>query len=328
MRILSGIQPTGQIHLGNYLGALKHWVKLQNEGHECFYPIVDLHALTTVHNAAILRKNIQEAQVAMLAIGFDPKKSTLFLQSQVPAHTELAWILTTLTPVGDLERMTQYKEKSAQLARGEGVNAGLLTYPTLMAADILLYNPDYVPVGEDQKQHLELARNIAEKFNSIYGETFKLPRAMIQKENARVMSLQDPQKKMSQSLGPQHYIGLFEDPKSIRDKIKRAVTDSGKEIKYDPKNKPAISNLLAIYSGITEKPISEVAGEFTGKNYVELKDILANTLLNHLRPIQTRYVELKNAAKVVQNAFAKGAEKARDESGTTIEKVRKLIGLT
>ncbi|MBI1888669.1 MAG: tryptophan--tRNA ligase, partial [Candidatus Spechtbacteria bacterium] len=197
MRILSGIQPSGHIHLGNYLGALKHWVELQDQDNECFYCIVDLHALTTVHDGETLRKNTLEAQIAMLAIGFDPKKSTLFLQSHIPSHTELAWILTTLTPVGDLERMTQYKEKSAQVSKKEGVNTGLLTYPTLMAADILLYNPDYVPVGEDQKQHLELTRNIAEKFNKTYGETFKLPKAMIQKETARVMSLLDPTKKMS-----------------------------------------------------------------------------------------------------------------------------------
>ncbi len=327
MRVLSGIQSTGQFHLGNYLGALKHWVKLQNERHECFYPIVDLHALTAVHSADILRKNIQEAQIAMLAIGFDPERSVLFLQSQVPAHTELAWILTTLTSVGDLERMTQYKEKSAKLAKGEGVNAGLLTYPTLMAADILLYNPDYVPVGEDQKQHLELTRNIAEKFNETYGETFKLPKAMIQEQNARVMSLQDPTKKMSKSLGPQNYIGLFEDESSIRDKIKRAVTDSGKEIKYDPKNKSAISNLLAIYSGVSDKPIKDLEKEFSDSSYADLKSRLADALMEHLRPIQARYAELKNDSGKINRAFMKGEEKARAESQKNIAIIREKIGL-
>ena len=343
MRILSGIQPTGHIHLGNYLGALKHWIKLQNEGHECFYPIVDLHALTTVHDAGILRPNIQEAQVAMLALGFDPEKSVLFLQSQVSAHTELAWILTCLTPVGDLERMTQYKEKSQQVSKKtahsesgraspskagrEAVNAGLLTYPTLMAADILLYQADYVPVGEDQKQHLELARNIAEKFNKTYGEIFKLPRAMIQKETARVMSLQDPSKKMSKSLGPQHYIGLFEDENSIRDKIKRAVTDSEKEIKYDPKNKPAISNLLAIYSGITDKPVKEIEKELTGASYAQFKDALADAISKHLRPMQEQYAELKNDPSKINDAFAAGAAKAKAESQKTIEFVREKVGL-
>jgi tryptophanyl-tRNA synthetase len=252
-------------------------VDLSTQGeNDCFYPIVDLHALTTVHDRDTLRKNIQEAQIAMLAIGFDPTKCTLFLQSRVPAHTELSWILTTLTSVGDLERMTQYKEKASELTKGEAVNAGLLLYPALMAADILLYNPDYVPVGEDQKQHLELTRNIAKNFNKNYGKLFKLPRAMIQKDTARVMSLQDPSKKMSKSLGPQHHIGLFEDEGSIRDKIKRAVTDSGKEVKYDPENKPAISNLLAIYSGISGKSIKDLEKEFANSNYANFKASLAD----------------------------------------------------
>ncbi|MFY9457561.1 MAG: tryptophan--tRNA ligase [Candidatus Spechtbacterales bacterium] len=327
MRILSGIQPTGQFHLGNYLGALRHWVNLQNQGNECFYPIVDLHALTTVHDAEALRKNTEEAQFAMLAMGFDPKKSALFLQSQVPAHTELAWILTTLTPIGDLERMTQYKEKSQQVSKNAGVNAGLLAYPTLMAADILLYNPDYVPVGEDQKQHLEFTRNIAEKFNKTYGEVFKLPKAMIQKETARVMSLHDPSKKMSKSLGPQHYIGLFENEKSIRDKIKRAVTDSGKEIKYDPQNKPAISNMLAIYSGITGKSIKDLELEFTGVSYVEFKSKLADALMEHLRPMQARYSQLSQNSSDALAAFEAGAEKARRESEKTMKIAREKVGL-
>jgi len=327
MRVLSGIQPTGQFHLGNYLGALKHWVDLQNKGNQCFYPIVDLHALTTVRDAATLRKNILEAQTAMLAIGFDPQKSVLFMQSQVPAHTELAWILTTLTSVGDLERMTQYKEKSQQMLKSESVNAGLLTYPTLMAADILLYNPDYVPVGEDQKQHLELARNIAEKFNKTYGETFNLPEAMIQKETSRIMSLQDPAKKMSKSLGPQHYVGLFEEENSIRDKIKKSVTDSGKEIKYDPKNKPAISNLLAIYNGVTDKPIKELKKEFSGKSYSEFKSALTDALLEHLRPIQERYKNLQKNPVIASHAFEKGTEVAQKESEKTMQLVREKIGL-
>ena len=327
MRILSGIQPTGQFHLGNYLGALKHWVDLQNQGNECFYPIVDLHALTTVHDAEALLTNTQEAQAAMLAMGFDPTKSVLFLQSRVPAHTELAWILTTLVSIGDLERMTQYKEKSAQVAKGEGINAGLLTYPTLMAADILLYTPDYVPVGEDQKQHLELTRNIAQKFNRNYGKVFKLPKAMIQKETARVMSLQDPKKKMSKSLGEQHYIGLFEEEKSIRDKIKKAVTDSGNEITYDLKNKPAISNLLAIYSGISGKSVKELEKEFRGVNYASFKASLADAVVGHLRPIQARYRELIQNPVKVQSIFYTGAQKAKLESQKMMEKVREKVGL-
>ena len=327
MRILSGIQPTGQFHLGNYLGALRHWVDLQNQGNDCFYPIVDLHALTTVHETDLLKKNTREAQIAMLAIGFDPEKSTLFLQSQVPAHTELAWILTTLTSVGDLERMTQYKEKSRQMSKSEGVNAGLLTYPTLMAADILLYNPDYVPVGEDQKQHIELTRNIAEKFNKTYGETFKLPEPMIQKETARVMSLHDPSKKMSKSLGPQHYIGLFENENSIHDKIKKAVTDSDNEIKYAPKNKPAISNLLAIYSGITGKSIKDIEKEFSGVNYASFKSALADAVISHLAPMQARYAEFLRNPKEATAAFDLGAKKAREESEKTMRLVREKVGL-
>ena len=328
MRILSGVQPTGHIHLGNYLGALKHWVELQNQGNECFYPIVDLHALTTVHNSKELRANTREAQVAMLAIGFDPQKCTLFLQSKVSAHTELSWILSTLTPLGDLERMTQYKDKAKQIGKVESINAGLLIYPVLMTADILLYNPDYVPVGEDQKQHLELTRNIAEKFNKTYGETFKLPKAMIQKETARIMSLQDPAKKMSKSLGPQHYIGLFEEEGSIRDKIKKAVTDSGKEITYDPKNKPAISNLLAVFAGVTGKTIKDLEQEFHGsRGYAELKSALADALVQHLRPIQKRYSELRQDTRSIDGIFQKGAERAREESESTMNTVRKKIGL-
>lgn len=327
MRILSGIQPSGQFHIGNYLGALKHWIELQNQGNECFYPIVDLHALTTVHDADTLRKNTREAQVAMLAMGFDPQKSTLFLQSQVPAHTELAWILTTLTPVGELERMTQYKEKAQQMGKGDAVNAGLLTYPTLMAADILLYNPDYVPVGEDQKQHLELTRNIADKFNKAYGETFRLPKPMIQKETARIMSLQDPTKKMSKSLGPQHYVGLFEEESVIRDKIKRAVTDSGKEITYDPKTKPAISNLLVIHSGITGKTIKHLKQEFRGASYASFKSSLADTLVEYFRPIQEQYRDLLKDTARIETAFQKGAVRAREESEKTMRIVREKIGL-
>lgn len=327
MRVLSGIQPTGQFHLGNYLGALKRWLQLEEDvKNECFYPIVDLHALTVIHNGKTLRENIKESQIAMLAVGFNPEKCVLFVQSAVPEHTELAWILATLTSVGDLERMTQYKDKS-KLVGKLGVNAGLLTYPALMAADILLYNPDYVPVGEDQKQHLELTRNIADKFNTAYGETFKLPAAMIEKESARVMSLQDPSKKMSKSLGPEHYVGLFEEENLIREKIKRAVTDSGKEIKYDPKNKPAISNLLAIYSGVTARPVKEIEKEFQGVGYADFKYSLADMIINHLRPIQIKYSELKNNPSAVEEIFIKGARMASVEARKVMKIVREKIGI-
>lgn len=335
MRILSGIQPTGQFHLGNYLGALKHWVRLQeDEANECFYAIVDLHALTVVHDADTLKKNVKEAQIAMLALGFNPGKSTLFIQSRIPQHTELAWILATLAPLGDLERMTQFKDKSKQVDRA-GINVGLLTYPTLMAADIILYNPNYVPVGEDQIQHLEFTRNITEKFNKTYPSTssgqaeeiFTLPKAVTKKEMARVMSLQDPTKKMSKSLGPQHYVGLFEDEKSIRDKIKRAVTDSSGEIKYDLNNKPAVSNLLAIFSGVTDKPIKDIEKNFKGKGYADFKAKLADAVVDHLRPMRERYEYLKENPAEAEHAFGSGSERAKLEAEKTMQKVRKAVGL-
>ena len=302
-------------------------MKLQNEGNECFYAIVDLHALTTVHDEETLRKNILESKLTLLAIGLDPQKCTLFLQSHIPAHAELAWIFNTITPIGELERMTQYKEKAQQVGKKDAINAGLLTYPTLMAADILLYSPDYVPVGEDQTQHLEITRNIADKFNKTYGEVFKLPKAMLQKDIARVMSLQDPTKKMSKSLGPNNYIGLFESEDEIKDKIKRAVTDSGAEIKYDPKEKPAISNLLAIYSGVTDKPIADIENEFAGKTYSDFKSSLADEVMNHLRPIQEKYAELKKHPSMADKVFLEGSEKAQIEAEKIMSAVRERIGL-
>ena len=335
MRILSSIQPTGQFHLGNYLGALKHWVRLQkDEANECFYSIVDLHALTVVHDADTLKKNVKEAQIAMLALGFNPGKSTLFIQSKIHQHTELAWILATLTPLGDLERMTQFKDKSKQVGRAV-INAGLLTYPILMAADIILYSPNYVPVGEDQIQHLELTRNLVERFNKNYPltnsgqaeEIFTLPKAVTKKETARVTSLQDPTKKMSKSLGPQHYVGLFEDEKSIRDKIKRAVTDSSGEIKYDPKNKPAVSNLLAIFSGVTDKPIKDIEKSFRGKGYADFKARLADAVVDHLRPMRERYEYLSENPAEAEHAFGSGSERAKLEAEKIMQKVRKAVGL-
>ena len=335
MKILSAIQPTGQFHLGNYLGALKHWVDLQNTpGNDCFYAIVDLHALTVMHDAKTLNQHVKESQIAMLSVGLKPGKSVLFTQSKIPQHTELAWILSTLISLGDLERMTQFKDKSKQMGK-TGINAGLLTYPALMAADILLYNPEGVPVGEDQIQHLELTRNVAEKFNKNYPslnsgqakEIFKIPKALTQKETARVMSLQDPSKKMSKSLGEQHYIGLFEDEKIIRDKIKRAVTDSGSDIKYAPKEKPAISNLIAIYSGVTNKSTSEIEKEFAGKSYADFKSSLADAVVDHLRPIQERYNFLKENPAEAEHAFGAGSQMARLEAEKTMQKVREAVGL-
>jgi len=327
MKVLSAIQPTGPIHLGNYLGALKHWVALQNEGNECYWSIADLHALTATHNADELRQNTHHAMAAMLAMGFDPKKSTLFVQSHVPAHTELAWILATLTPLGELERMTQFKDKSQQATKAEGINTGLLTYPTLMAADILLYNPEKVPVGDDQIQHLELTRAIARKFNTTYTELFTEPDALIQKDTARLRSLQDPTKKMSKSLGPNHYIGLFENEKDIRDKIQRAVTDSGTDIVWDPDKRPAISNLLAMYAGITDKTVHDAEKEFSGVHYADFKTALADAIVGHLAPMRERYEELIKDEQYLADAFAPGAEKTRTESEEMMQKIRAAIGL-
>ena len=322
MRILSGIQPTGQLHLGNYLGMVQNALALQARN-ECFYAVVDLHALTVVHDAKEFRENVHGLMRAMLALGFDPKKSVLFVQSHVPAHTELAWILQTLTPLGELERMTQFKDKAEQ--HKESVNTGLLTYPALMAADILLYRAQGVPVGEDQLQHLELARTLARKFNSTYGKTFVEPKALLVKNAARVMSLQDPAKKMSKSLGPQHYVGLFEGEEEIRQKFMRAVTDSGNEICYDPVAKPALSNLLTIYSALSGKTMPQLEKKYAGKGYAQFKQDLADAVIAHLHPAQKRYHALKDS--VVQKTFARGAKRAQKEAEEMMKIVRTHAGL-
>lgn len=322
MRILSGIQPTGQLHLGNYLGMVQNALALQGPN-ECFYMIVDLHALTVVHDAKEFRENTHDLMRAMLALGFDSKKSVLFAQSQVPAHTELAWILQTLTPLGELERMTQFKDKAEQ--HKESVNTGLLTYPVLMAADILLYRTQGVPVGEDQLQHLELARTLARKFNSTYGKTFIEPKALMVKDAARVMSLQDPSKKMSKSLGPQHYVGLFEGEEEIRQKIMRAVTDSGSEVRYDMTEKSALSNLLTIYSSLSGKTMAQIEKKYAGKGYAQFKEDLADVVIAHLRPAQKRYHTLKSST--AQKNFLHGAKRAQKEAETMMKVVRTRTGI-
>src|SRR4030043_1282213 len=254
MRIFSGVQPTGAIHIGNYLGAIKQWIELQ-EKNECIFCVVDLHALTVPYDAKTLQELILEKTVAYLAAGVNPEKSIIFVQSQIKEHSELAWMLNTVTPVGDLSRMTQYKEKTKKFQKN--LNAGLLNYPILMASDILLYKTDVVPVGEDQKQHVELARTIARKFNQRFGEAFKIPDVKLAKSGAKIMSLTQPTKKMSKSDSPESYIGLFDEPETIKRKVMAAVTDTGKIIKYNPKLKPGISNLLTIYSLFSEKTIKE-----------------------------------------------------------------------
>jgi tryptophanyl-tRNA synthetase len=324
MRIFSGIQPTGQIHLGNYLGALKQWVEMQDSA-ESIFCIVDLHSLTVPYEPKKLRERIIEKAIAYLAAGINPEKSIIFVQSDVKEHTELAWFLNTVTPVGDLGRMTQFKEKSKKSK--DNINAGLLNYPILMAADILLYQTDVVPVGEDQKQHVELARTIAKRFNQRFGETFKLPEAKLAKSGAKIMSLQDPKKKMSKSDSPETFIGLFDEPDEIKGKIMRAVTDMGKIVKYDQKKKAGISNLLTIYSLLSGKTIKELEKKFEGKGYADFKKSLAQVLIDYLEPFRKKKKELLSREVYVEEILKRGAKRAENIAQSTMQDVRKKMGL-
>lgn len=324
MRVFSGIRPSGEIHIGNYLGAIKNWVALQDKAN-CVFCIVDLHALTTPYKEKELQKNIFDMAVTYLAAGLDPKKCIFFVQSQVKEHSELAWLLSTVTPLGELQRMTQFKEKSQK--HPNGINAGLLNYPVLMAADILLYQTDIVPVGEDQKQHVELSREIARKFNRRFDRTFKLPEAQIEKSGAKIMSLQNPVKKMSKTDSPASWLGLFESPKMIKQKIGAAVTDSGKEIIYRPKEKPGISNLLAIYSLFSGKAIKKIEKGFQKKSYFEFKQALTGLLSHSLSVFREKRKELLKRKSYVQEILTDGAEKARAIASDTLTKVKQKMGL-
>lgn len=324
MRVLSGIQPTGSIHIGNYLGAIKQWIKLQEEN-DCIFFIADLHSLTAPYNPKELQKNIFENAIAYLAAGIDPEKSIFFVQSRIKEHTELCWLLNTVAPLGDLERMTQYKEKSKQFKKN--INAGLLDYPVLQTADILLYKTNAVPVGKDQVQHVELARTIARKFNQKFGKTFAEPKALLSKKTAKILSLNNPKKKMSKSLGPQSYISLFEEPETIKKKIMSAVTDTDKIIKYSPRTKPGISNLLTIYSLFSNKTIKEVEKEFTGKGYANLKKSLAELLISSLEPFRKKKKELVLREVYVDAILDRGAKKARVIADSTMKEVKKKMGL-
>lgn len=321
MRIFSGIQPTGNLHIGNYLGAVRRWADLQN-GNDAIYCIVDEHAITVPQDPEKLREAILDVGITLLAAGIDPDKSIVFIQSHVPAHAELGWIMNTFTPMGELERMTQYKDK-----KEKSTFAGLFNYPTLMAADILLYKTESVPVGEDQVQHVELARSLAERFNNRYGETFVVPEAHLQKETARIMSLTDPAKKMSKSdESDKSRINLSDSPDAIRAKIKSAVTDSGSEIKHDPKEKPAVSNLLDIYASLSGQPVSNIETEFQGKSYVEFKDALAEIIVAGLNPFQQRYNELQKERSEVLELLKRGAEKAANSANPMLASVKEKIG--
>lgn len=320
--LLSGIQPSGDLHIGNYLGAIKQWVELQ-KSHRVFIAIVDLHAITIPQDPEKLREKTLEVAALLIACGIDPKKSVLFIQSHVPTHTELMWILNTITPVGELERMTQYKEKQEK----SGLMAGLLNYPVLQAADILLYQPDVVPIGEDQLQHLELTRTLARKFNNRFGQTFKEPKALIQKETARIMGLDDPSKKMSKSASsPNNYIALLDSPEEISRKIKIAVTDSGKEIKYDSAGKPAISNLMSIHGAFSGLSNAEIEKKYRGKGYGEFKKGLGELLVEKLSPIRKKYIMLSKDKKELLTTLQSGSEKAAKVANQTLNMVKERVG--
>ena len=324
--VFSGAQPSGELTLGNYLGALKNWVSLQNE-YDCVYCIVNQHAITVRQDPNKLRKATLDTLALYLACGIDPQKSTIFVQSQVPAHAELGWALNCYTYFGELSRMTQFKDKSSR--HSENINAGLFDYPVLMAADILLYQANLVPVGDDQKQHLELSRDIALRFNALYGDIFTVPEPFIAKVGARVMSLQDPSKKMSKSdENRNNVIGLLENPKDVEKKIKRAMTDSDEPpvVRYDLKNKAGVSNLLDILTGITGKPVAELEKEFEGKMYGHLKTEVANQVIDMLTGLQAKYHQYRNDENYLLTIMQEGAQKARAKAEPTLKKVYDAIG--
>lgn len=323
MRIFSGIRPTGELHIGNYLGAIKQWIELQEKA-ECVFCIVDLHAMTTPYKPGELQKNIQDLAIVYLAVGLDPKKCIFFVQSEIREHTELAWLLGTITPLGELNRMTQLKEKAKK--HPEYMNAGLLNYPLLMAADILLYQTDLVPVGKDQKQHVELARKIVRRFNNKFGKVFKEPKVLLPKIGEKIMSLQNPKKKMSKTDDPRGCIGLFDTPDEIKKKIMAAVTDPGKVIKYDPIKKPGISNLLTIYHLFSEKPIKQLEKNFKNKGYAELKKSLIRLLVNSLGPFRRKRQELLSREVYVKEVLNQGVKRAQVLAVSTMENVRKKMG--
>ena len=322
--ILSGIQPTGIFTLGNYIGAIRNWVKLQEE-YDTAYMIADLHALTVRQDPKVLKENILRAYAVILACGVDPEKSLTFIQSQVPEHAQLSWILSCNTQFGELSRMTQFKDKSAKHA--DNINAGLFTYPSLMAADILLYQADLVPVGADQSQHLELTRDIANRFNGLYGNTFKLPQGYYPKVGARVMSLADPTKKMSKSDENQNaFITILDEPGTIVKKFKRAVTDSEMSVRY-AEGKDGINNLMSIYSSVTGLSYEQIEHDFAGKGYGDFKQAVGEAVAEELRPVRENYKRLRDDKAYLEECYRSGAEKASHIAQRTLKKVYKKCGL-
>jgi tryptophanyl-tRNA synthetase len=324
-RVLSGIQPTaGSFHLGNHLGALRQWVRLQ-EDTEAFYCVVDLHAITVAQDPAELRRNTLVSAAQLLALGVDPERSTLFLQSHVPEHLQLSWVLECLTGFGEASRMTQFKDKS-QREGTSGTSVGLFTYPVLMAADILVYQADQVPVGDDQRQHLELTRDLATRSNGRFGDTFPLPEGIIPAGAARVMDLQSPDKKMSKSLPPAGCVFLLDDPKVTAKKIRSAVTDTGREVVADPVAKPGITNLLTIHSALSGTSIPELEERFAGRGYGDLKKELAEVVVDFVTPVRQRTQELLDDPAELQRILAQGAARAREVAGPTVADVYDKVG--
>jgi len=321
--IFSGIQPSGTLTLGNYLGALQQFTELQND-HDCYFCIVDEHAITVPQDRLKLRENIRSLAALYLASGIDPKKATLFIQSEVSAHAQLGWMMQSISYIGELERMTQFKDK----AEGKSaVSSALFTYPALMAADILLYGTDIVPVGDDQKQHLELTRNLAERFNNRYNDIFTMPEVRIPKVGARIMSLQEPTKKMSKSdENEKGFVSMLDTPKKIEKKINSAVTDSEGIVKYDKENKPGISNLLTIYSSCTGESIEDLEKKYEGKGYGDFKQDVADAVVNLLQPLQERYNELINSPEL-DDILDDGADKASFKANKMLKKANKAMGL-
>ena len=322
--MLSGIQPSGELHLGNYLGAIKNWVARTDE-FDNYYFMADMHTITVRQTPADLRRRTLEQLALYIASGLDPEKNTLFIQSHVHQHAELGWVLNCYTMFGELSRMTQFKDKSAK--HKENINGGLFTYPALMAADILLYQPDYVPVGEDQKQHVELCRNIVQRFNGLYGDVFKMPEPYIPKAGARVMSLTAPESKMSKSI-PEGCVFLMEKPEDIARKFKRAITDSDTEhcVRFDPENKPGVANLMSIYSAVTGRTYDEIEQEFAGKGYGVFKSAVGDAVIELLRPIREEAVRLLADKAYLESVYRAGAEKASYVAEKTLRKVYKKVG--
>ena len=322
-RILSGIQPTGTPTLGNYIGAVRNWALLQSD-YDCLYMVADLHSLTVRQNPAELRRRTRELSALLLAVGIDPKEHVLFVQSHVPAHTQLSWVLACNTQFGELSRMTQFKDKSAKHA--DNINCGLFTYPVLMAGDILLYQANLVPVGVDQTQHLEICRDIATRFNGLYGNVFIIPEGYYPKLGARVMSLQDPKRKMSKSDPDDCFISMLDGPDVVRRKLRRAVTDSESEIRFDAENKPGVSNLLAMLCALTGESMDHAVESFAGKGYGDLKSAVADAIVATLEPIQADYNRYMGDKAYLETVYRQGAERAGRMAERTLSKAMKKIG--